>query len=381
MKQLLKYLGTVLMASFLFIPNSYALDQFDEQQAIRITDGVTIFGETSGDPLHVLTGANSGVDIGDVDVTSITPGTGALNLGKAEDEAHVSGDVGILGLAVRQDVQADFAADGDYTPFSINADGELRVTTSTINVPSNVDDSAFVIATDAVAPVGYLVDETATDSADEGDTGIARMTADRKQLSVLVDATTDANRLAIDGSGAASVNFTNTTIAVTATDLDIRALDSVTDSIEVLQDTHDDLNLNANIQIGNSDVGPANAVPVTFGDPAASTTDFKDYDTAAAVVKLAVSNHDFTVTGTEALISKITVSASGAMKAEIQSGPIASLVTQKVVFTTASNPTMVVEFDPPLEVPVTGTGTIRVIRTNRAKSAQDLYSTIEGWDI
>lgn len=45
--------------------------------------------------------ANSGVDIGDVDVTSVVPGTGATNLGKAEDAAHTSGDVGVLALAIR----------------------------------------------------------------------------------------------------------------------------------------------------------------------------------------------------------------------------------------------------------------------------------------
>jgi hypothetical protein len=72
---------------------------------------------------------NDGVDIGDVDVKSIVPGTGATNLGKAQDTAHSDGDVGVMTLGVRQDAQADFGADGDYVPLSINADGELRVTT------------------------------------------------------------------------------------------------------------------------------------------------------------------------------------------------------------------------------------------------------------
>jgi hypothetical protein len=71
--------------------------------------------------------ANSGVDIGDVDILSVTPGTGASNLGKAEDAAHTTGDVGVMALAVRQDSQADFGADGDYVPFSIDANGALRV--------------------------------------------------------------------------------------------------------------------------------------------------------------------------------------------------------------------------------------------------------------
>ena len=45
----------------------------------------------------------------------------------AEDAVHVSGDIGTMALAVRQDTQADFGADGDYVPLSIDADGALRV--------------------------------------------------------------------------------------------------------------------------------------------------------------------------------------------------------------------------------------------------------------
>ena len=72
--------------------------------------------------------ANSGVDIGDVDVTSIIPGTGATNLGKAEDAAHSSGDVGIMALGVRNDTLAALAGtDGDYTPFQFDARGALYV--------------------------------------------------------------------------------------------------------------------------------------------------------------------------------------------------------------------------------------------------------------
>jgi hypothetical protein len=61
--------------------------------------------------------ANSGVDIGDVDVTSVIPGTASANLGKAEDTAHSSGDVGVMSLAVRNDtLDALAGTDGDYTP-------------------------------------------------------------------------------------------------------------------------------------------------------------------------------------------------------------------------------------------------------------------------
>ena len=76
--------------------------------------------------------ANSGVDIGDVDVTSVVPGTGATNLGKAEDAAHSSGDTGVMSLAVRNDdVAALGGADGDYAPLQVNAAGSLYTTDAT----------------------------------------------------------------------------------------------------------------------------------------------------------------------------------------------------------------------------------------------------------
>jgi len=72
--------------------------------------------------------ANSGVDIGDVDVTSVIAGTGATNLGKAEDAAHTTGDVGVMMLAVRRSSPTDLSAntsDGDYEPPQVNRDGAI----------------------------------------------------------------------------------------------------------------------------------------------------------------------------------------------------------------------------------------------------------------
>lgn len=57
--------------------------------------------------------------------TTLTPGTGATNLGKAEDGAHTSGDVGVMDLAVRNDTMADFTgADNDYTPKAVTLKGQ-----------------------------------------------------------------------------------------------------------------------------------------------------------------------------------------------------------------------------------------------------------------
>lgn len=73
--------------------------------------------------------ANSGVDIGDVDVTSVIPGTGATNLGKAEDGGHTSGDVGVFALGVRNDTPnaALTNADADYSQISTTKTGAVQI--------------------------------------------------------------------------------------------------------------------------------------------------------------------------------------------------------------------------------------------------------------
>lgn len=87
--------------------------------------------------------ANSGVDIGDVDVTSVTPGTAAGNLGKAEDAAHTSGDTGVMALAVRQDASAALAGTtGDYAPLSVGELGHLRAGCIAESQYRNIDANA-----------------------------------------------------------------------------------------------------------------------------------------------------------------------------------------------------------------------------------------------
>ena len=76
------------------------------------------------------------------------------------------------------------------------------------------------------------------------------------------------------------------------------------------------------------------------------------------------------------------MAGSGNIKAEIQTGPILGLATRAVVFLNGrQGDTQQVFFDPAIEVPVTSTGTVRVIRTNRQGTATDVYSTIIGNDV
>jgi hypothetical protein len=73
--------------------------------------------------------ANSGVNIGSVDVVSEIPGTGATNLGKAEDAQHTSGDVGVQLLGVRTDptTTSSTSANSDYGSIAIDHVGAVPV--------------------------------------------------------------------------------------------------------------------------------------------------------------------------------------------------------------------------------------------------------------
>lgn len=116
--------------------------------------------------------ANSGVDIGDVDVTSLTPGTTASSLGKAEDAAHTTGDVGVMALGVRAASPTERSAgptDGDYEPFATNEVGAVWTTPTasangglSIFRSLDIDESEEEIKASAGTIYGMWVTNTAT---------------------------------------------------------------------------------------------------------------------------------------------------------------------------------------------------------------------------
>jgi len=65
-------------------------------------------------------------EVTSVSISAVTPGTAATNLGKAEDAAHSSGDVGVMALTVRKDTAAATAGtDGDYQPPITDSTGRI----------------------------------------------------------------------------------------------------------------------------------------------------------------------------------------------------------------------------------------------------------------
>lgn len=91
------------------------------------------------------------------DVKDITPGTGATDLGKAEDAAHTSGDTGVAIWGVRNDNQATnfCGANGDYCPVQVSGKGAL---VTTIELGAALTSSENILsAEDSASGDGYAV--------------------------------------------------------------------------------------------------------------------------------------------------------------------------------------------------------------------------------
>ncbi len=124
--------------------------------------------------------ANTGIDIGDVDVTSIIAGVGATNLGKARDSALGGTDTGVMALAVRDDTLTTLTpVDGDYVPLRVGSTGKLHVTDANITACNT---GAVVISSGTVTTVSTVTNLAQMGgvaiSLNEGalDTGTQRVT-------------------------------------------------------------------------------------------------------------------------------------------------------------------------------------------------------------
>jgi hypothetical protein len=103
--------------------------------------------------------ANSGVDIGDVDATSVVPGTGATNGGKAIGNAAGATDTVVPGAFVRDDALSTLSdAEGDYVFGRVESHGALWVWMA----------NAFSYATDSVLAYSPFSEDDAAVSGDNG---------------------------------------------------------------------------------------------------------------------------------------------------------------------------------------------------------------------
>jgi hypothetical protein len=228
------------------------------------------------------------------------------------------------------------------------------------------------------------------------------------------DATTPAQKLKVNADGSVDVNAINA-------DIDIRDLSSAQDSVEAIQDTHDDLNVNANMQVGDVDVANGNPVPVSdaggsltvdatdldIRDLVAATDSVQanlfdatgtafsslnplpvsfsaesagdeivDFNTSAAVASDASVNHDYTVSaGKTFLGDEAWITGSGKLKGEL-------LVNGAIVwvgFNSTANPNIRIPTEKILKA--SAAQVIRFTITNRDNQPQDVYSTLAGLEI
>jgi hypothetical protein len=134
-----------------------------------------------------------------VTVGAVVPGTGATNLGKIEDAAHVTGDVGVMALAVRNDAGTALAGtNGDYAPFSVDANGNLRTTVT--GIVAGTAATQLCKAEDAVAA--------------NGDAGVMTLAVRRDTLVSSTSANGDYSTFSVDALGALWTRIAGVTTVV-----------------------------------------------------------------------------------------------------------------------------------------------------------------------
>jgi hypothetical protein len=141
------------------------------------------------------------------------------------------------------------------------------------------------------------------------------------------------------------------------------------------------LRVAANLAVAGANVSDSNPVPVKIEDaPGDHVNDFKD---ASAIAAAASDNHDYTVTALKTLhLNQIEASASGKAKMVLQvetgvgTGTFVSYFTQ---FNSTANPNMCIKLED--DILVAAGVRVRVVMTNKDNQAQDLYSTISGYEL
>ena len=282
---------------------------------VQLSDGTTAIGDTSGALDVYITGGSSAGTEYTEDVATVTA-TGIANLAERKDTP--SAITPVL---------------GDWSKFYVNANGSQWVA---------------IDGTVAVTQSGtWTIDSITNTVTVDGTVAVSSV----------------SGTVAVTQSGTWTIDSITNDVNVTATDLDIRPLTLAEDSVKISRNT-----------LGNSAPNPIFVYEVKRDNVGG----IHDFDQASALGSGLTSNHDYTVANNFTLTS-VVVSGSGNVKFEIQAGPLASLVTKAVGFTTGrEGNTTQVDFDPPIYLSSASTGTIRVIRTNRQGQAVDVYSTIIG---
>jgi len=138
----------------------YVTDE-DAQALLTTIDGVldNILLDTNA---MVVDLAAIEVELLDQGTTLDTINTTLSGLSHNEDDAHVSGDPGVMSLGVRNDAGTALAADGDYIPLSMDSTGAVRVVDTGAGSDSALANTAIANAANTMTVANTAEDAVAS---------------------------------------------------------------------------------------------------------------------------------------------------------------------------------------------------------------------------
>ena len=189
---------------------------------VGVSGTVTVDGSASTQPVSGTVTANLGATDNAV-LDSIE--TNTTNIPNVIGTDGAAGPTRALSVAGTE-------SGGNLQELRVDGDGHLQVdivSGGASGGTSSVDDSAFSVGSGSGTPMMGLADETATDSVDEGDVGVVRMSLDRR---LLVDAQIAGqdSTVTVDGSAVTQPVSGTVTANLSATD------NAVLDTIETNTD-------------------------------------------------------------------------------------------------------------------------------------------------
>lgn len=152
--------------------------------------------------------ALSGVVSVDHITTSVTPGTGAAHLGKAQGGTYVAGDVGVAMLGVRNDSAATVlgTANGTWTPIATDNFGRVWIN------GAQIDGGAYTGGSNRILLIGASRDDTSPGTAGEDTARALRMSVRRELYAQLRDAAGNERGVNVTADNALSVSRKNALI-------------------------------------------------------------------------------------------------------------------------------------------------------------------------
>ena len=277
---------------------SSAGTEYTEGATDTTITGTAVLGEAPSDtlkPLQLTASTNLKISI-EEDSVGIGGGT-QYNTNVAYQDA----DTGTLALTIRDDALTTLTEiDGDYSTLRVDSTGRLwsNVSNTVIVDATGQGDVPITLGGEVVSAsqsgTWNVTNISGTVALPTGASTLAEQQSQTTQLTTIAGDTTSIQTaveliddaiytdgtgtpskgvaimgtdgtnpqlVSVDSSGNLQVEvLTMPSTIVTATNLDIRDLTSVSDSVEVLQATHNNLNANANLQISDTDVSATNPV-------------------------------------------------------------------------------------------------------------------------